>query len=97
MSEAELERAVRDLLKRHGLYGYHTTDSRWSTARGFPDWVIIGRRGILWRELKSPWGQLTPDQRRVRNLLVAAGADWDVWRPADLESGRIDREMSAIA
>lgn len=94
VTEAELERAVRDLLKLHRLWGYHPYDSRRSEP-GFPDWVIIGSR-VLWRELKTDGGELRPDQRRVRNLLLAAGEDWAVWRPADLRSGRIDQEMRAV-
>lgn len=94
MSEADLEAAVRDLLKTFGLWGYHPYDSRRSEP-GWPDWVIVGRR-ILYRELKSADGQLAPAQVRVRNLLQAAGADWAVWRPADLVSGRISAELAAI-
>lgn len=96
MSEAELERAVRELIKLHRLYGYHTRNSIGS-ASGFPDWCVISTTGILWRELKTERGSLTPSQIRVRNLLLAAGADWAVWRPSDLRSGRIARELAAIA
>lgn len=95
MTEAELERAVRDLLKVYRLYGYHARDSR-RDARGLPDWIILGRRA-LWRELKTQSGRLEPDQLRVRNLLLAAGQDWAVWRPSDLRSGRIERELAALA
>lgn len=95
MTEAELERAVRDLLGYYRLFGYHPHDSRRSEP-GWPDWVIVGTR-ILWRELKSSTGQLRPEQRRVRDLLGAAGQDWAVWRPADLQSGRIAAELRAVA
>lgn len=95
MTEAELERAVRALLVRYQLWGYHTHDSRRSTP-GWPDWVIVGDR-ILYRELKTSEGTLSPAQVRVRNLLQVAGADWAVWRPADLRRGRIEGELAAIA
>jgi hypothetical protein len=94
MSEADLERAVRDLLTVHGLWGYHPFDSRRS-APGWPDWVVLGTR-VLFRELKTQSGRLSPDQRRVGYLLQAAGADWAVWRPADLMSGQIGRELEAL-
>ena len=29
-------------------------------------------------------------------LLEAAGISWDVWRPSDLQSGRVLRELEAI-
>lgn len=79
----------------YGLYGYHTADSRRS-AKGFPDWVIVGKR-VLWRELKSAYGMPTAEQRQVGYLLQAAGADWDVWRPLDLVSGRIARELQEVS
>jgi hypothetical protein len=64
--------------------------------RGWPDWTIIGTR-VLWRELKTGDGQLTTEQRRVGWLLIAAGAEWAIWRPEDLTSGRIERELADIA
>lgn len=94
MTEAELERAVRGLLKTYRLWGYHPYDSRRSEP-GFPDWTIIGSR-VLFRELKAEAGQLSREQVRVRNLLQAAGADWAVWRPSDLRSGRIAAELAAV-
>lgn len=96
MSEAELERAVRDLLKLHGLHGFHAHDSRKSAGPGYPDWTICGTGGLIFRELKSETGQLSPEQRRWRNVLQAAGADWAVWRPADLRAGRIGGELAAL-
>lgn len=95
MTEAELERSVRNLLRDHGLFGYHTHDSRRSPA-GFPDWVIVGQ-AVLFRELKSADGVLSPEQTRVKYTLLAAGADFAVWRPDDLISGQIQRELAAIA
>lgn len=94
MSEAELERELRTLLEERDLYGFHPRVSKGS-APGWPDWVVVGRR-VLYRELKSSGGQLTPEQRRVGWLLRAAGQDWDVWRPRDLASGRIARELNQI-
>ena len=95
MTEAELESAVRDLLALYRLYGYHTQDSRRSQP-GFPDWVIVSVNGVLWRELKSETGELSTHQRQWRNLLIAAGQDWAVWKPRDLRSGRIEQELQAL-
>lgn len=94
MTERELDAEVRRLLADHGLYGYHNPDSRRSSA-GMPDWLIIGSR-VLWRELKSARGVLSPQQTRMRYRLLAARQNWAVWRPADLTSGRIEAELAAI-
>lgn len=95
MSEADLERAVQDLLKLHQLWGYHVRDSRRS-APGWPDWVIVGGR-ILFRELKTQQGRVSSEQRKVGYLLQAAGGDWDVWRPSDLLGGRVNAELAAVS
>lgn len=95
MSEDDLERALRELLDERGLYGYHPRVSKGS-APGWPDWVILGCRRVLFRELKSDYGHLTPEQRRVGYALQAAGQDFAVWRPADLEAGRIAAELDAL-
>lgn len=94
MTEAHLEREVRRLMALYGLWGYHTADSRGS-APGWPDWVIVGTR-IIFRELKRAYENPTGAQRDVGYRLQAAGGDWAVWRPLDLESGLIARELAAI-
>lgn len=95
MSEAELEQAVRGLIAAHRLLGYHTHDSRRSTP-GFPDWVVVGPGGCVFRELKSESGQLSGMQSRWLYALTGAGVDASVWRPRDLVSGRIGRELEAL-
>lgn len=95
MSEADLDRNVKQLAGWLKLYAYHTRDSRGS-ARGFPDWVICGPGGVLFRECKSLTGTLSPDQRAWCNALGPV-ADVSVWRPEDWHNGRIRRELEAIA
>jgi hypothetical protein len=95
MSEAELELHVRRLARDLRLLAYHTHDSRRS-ARGFCDWVICGSR-VLFRELKTQRGRVTAEQKEWLDALVLAEQDADVWRPEDLLSGRIARELAAIA
>lgn len=95
MSEAELEEHVRQYCRDLGVIRFHVHDSRGMTP-GFPDDVLIGRRGLLWRELKSQGGQLSPEQHNVRQALKSAGQDWALWRPADLVSGEILRQLMAI-
>jgi hypothetical protein len=95
MSEAALQAAVIDLARILGLLIYHTRDSRGSAA-GFPDLVIVGPRGVLFRELKSATGQLTRPQGLWRDGLADAGASWGLWRPEDWHSGQVMAEMRAL-
>lgn len=91
-----LESHLRKLLDDLGLWGYHPRTSQRS-AKGWPDWVIIGPRKVIFRELKSEYGTLTPEQRQVGEMLQRAGQSWRVWRPSDLLSGQIGRELTELA
>jgi len=91
-----LEAHLVDLLDEYGLFGYHTRNSIGS-AKGWPDWAILGPRGAVFRELKTETGKLTVDQRRVGGKLICAGLDWSTWRPRDLLDGTIARQLAAIA
>jgi hypothetical protein len=90
-----LDAHVRRLMADLGLWGYHPLNSIGS-RQGWPDWTIIGTR-IIHRELKSERGTLRPEQRAVGDRILAAGGDWAVWRPTDLLSLRIARELTAIS
>ena len=78
-------------------------DGRWLSAGGDPGWpdlVIAGPHGLLIRELKTAHGIWSPAQQKWIGLLrtpTAVDVDVDVWRPADLTSGRIHREIAAIS
>lgn len=93
MIERELQQLVTDACAWHHVLSYHTFDSRRSTP-GFPDLVLVGRR-VLYRELKSTRGRLTSDQQKWLDRLTSAGADADVWRPADWPE-RILTEIGSI-
>lgn len=54
-----------------------------SWAPGWPDLVIVGPGGLLWREVKTARGRCAPAQWHWAGLLTAAGQDWAVWGPAD--------------
>ena len=90
-----LDAHLRALIKDFGLHGHHERNSI-GTEPGWPDWVILGRGGSLFRELKSQRGRLSPDQRRVGFALTRAGLDFDVWRPSDLLDGMIHRQLLTI-
>lgn len=81
MTERQFLDAVRDACRWARLLCYHTHDSRRSEP-GFPDLVVVGPSGLLFRELKSERGRLTADQRQWLERLTEAGADASVWRPS---------------
>lgn len=78
-----------------GVWWYHNPDSRRSNP-GWPDLVLCGRRGTIFRELKTATGVVSGEQAAWGARLLDGGLDWDVWRPGDLQSGRIARELQAI-
>lgn len=95
MSEEDLAAQVAALCKAYDVWRYHTYDSRRSEP-GYPDETLIGV-DVIWRELKREKGRPTPAQTEVIGRLRAAGKDVDIWRPSDLLSGRIEREIAALS
>jgi hypothetical protein len=94
MTEAQLQAAVLDMCKLFGLHAYHP----WISVRsekGWPDLAICGRE-LIFRELKNDTNNATPAQVEWGKRLTFAGLDWDIWRPADLRSGRIQKELEEI-
>ena len=94
MTEAALQAAVVKLCKLYGLKWHHQRYSIGSGA-GWPDLTICGS-SVIFRELKRQTGYLTEAQLDWIHALRKAGADADVWRPGDLASGRVQRELEAI-
>lgn len=94
MPEEVLLQTVREMARAYGYLEFHPYDSRRSTP-GFPDCVFVhpvaGR--LLFRELKTVVGKVTSAQQTWLDGLTAAGQDAAVWRPEDLTSGRIQREL----
>lgn len=95
MTEKALLEQVRRAAAVLGLACYHTHDSRRSEP-GFPDVVLVGRRGVLWRELKTERGRLTAPQQVWLDRLATTGQDARVWRPSDLISGAVVDEMKGV-
>lgn len=88
---------VREQCEALQLGFVHIRDSRTQPdTRGFPDYLICGR-SLLLREYKSPGDTLRPAQRAWRLALGRAGADYALWTPADLISGRAYHELLTIA
>lgn len=80
-----------------GLRVFFWPDSRRTLRKGWPDLTIIGRSGVLFREVKTAFGKLTPEQRLTGYEMTRAGLDWAVWRPGDFAAGTAERELRRIA
>ncbi len=52
-----------------------------SGAAGFPDLVLVRGR-VVWVELKSEKGRVSPDQETWITMLAAAGQEVYIWRPS---------------
>ena len=106
MSEEQLQRNVMHAAKTLRLKVAHfgralTPRGKWLTptrgdAKGFPDLLIVGPSGVLFRELKDQTGRLSPDQKLWIAALQQAGEDVAVWRPADWINGTVQTELDAL-
>jgi hypothetical protein len=94
MTEAEFQKLVVALCKALGLLWHHCANARTCTGdRGLPDLVVAGPAGILLVELKSEDGVTTGDQDW---WLWQAGGFGRLWRPSDLASGLVRKELGAL-
>jgi hypothetical protein len=99
MTESDLQRQVIELAQWHKWLVFHPLPAmhrgRWVTATqgdtGFPDLVLARRGVVLFRELKTDTGRLSPAQQRWAEHLP----DWGVWRPRDLDA--IRDELRGVA
>ena len=97
MRERELSTRVRKMVdERPQLWGHSSYDYNHRTGSGWVDWVIIGPGGVLFRELKSLSGDLSPQQRYVGQMLKYHRYDWAIWNPDSLADGTIARELDAL-
>jgi hypothetical protein len=95
MPERELQGLVAEMCAHLGLLHFHVHYAKHMRA-GWPDSTIIGAGKVIFRELKSEFGRLTPEQRLVGERLKSAGQDWRVWRPSDWISGAIETELRLL-
>lgn len=106
MTEAALERAVEEAATLSRWRVYHTRDSRGSNP-GFPDLVLVRRGRLIFAELKTERGRVSPDQKGWLEALEfvgdlvqmphdrgEVGVEVYVWRPADWYSGAVTRALS---
>lgn len=96
VGEERLMEAIRDLCRLLGLRAFHCYDARRSWGRGYPDLTVAGAGGVIFRECKTEQGKTTAEQDDWGAVLQASGQDWAVWRPSDLTSGRVQRELEKV-
>jgi hypothetical protein len=97
MTERQLQDAVMELARTLGFLVWHCYDSR-NSEPGFPDLVLVHERSgaLLFAELKSTAGRVTPEQDRWLRALALRGTAF-VWRPTELRDGSISRALIRYA
>lgn len=95
LTEAEFQRLVIELAQTLGYLVAHFRPGRnrrnqWSTAvqgdgKGYPDLTLVGRGKVLFVELKSNTGDLTPEQEKWLDRINKNGGVGLVWRPSQWE------------
>ena len=101
MTEAELLAEVIQRCEQRGIWWVHIDTPHHNKRRqnmlGFPDLFLCGTTRTAFRELKSEYGRTSSkEQTTWKYKLKAAGQDWDLWKPSDLKSGRIDLELDLL-
>ncbi|MDZ4263778.1 MAG: VRR-NUC domain-containing protein [Pseudomonadota bacterium] len=92
VSEKQLQATVVEMALAHGWSVYGVLDQREYSKRlskGWPDLVLVKHQCIIFAELKSEKGKVSPEQRAWLNALrtVVRPMEWGyvkVWRPSDL-------------
>ena len=80
--EAHFTQECRQAAVDMGLLFYHTHNSQRSDS-GFPDVVVTGPKGTIFRELKMPANRPTPTQALWIETLQSGGLDALVIYPDD--------------
>jgi hypothetical protein len=97
-SEAEFQKAVVDLAQLRGWLVMHIADSRRGLGPGYPDLTLLHPRTgqLLFVELKSANGRVSPDQQRWLDALRRGGHRAEVWRPAHFATGQIQAALTPV-
>lgn len=86
MTERELSQALVNAARTMGWKVYRTWNSI-NSPKGFPDLTMVRNSRLIFAELKTDSGKVTPDQEEWAGALVASGrCEYYLWRPADLEA-----------
>ena len=92
MKEKELQTNIIRLASIRGWQHYHTFNSQ-KSARGWPDLVLCRPPDVLFVELKSAKGVMTPYQVMWLDMLKACGLRAFVWKPKDWLNGEVEKVL----
>ncbi|HEX3331846.1 MAG TPA: VRR-NUC domain-containing protein [Gaiellales bacterium] len=82
VSEKAFQQSVIQLARLTRWRVFYDTEPVGSPP-GWPDLTLCRDGVLLFRELKTDTGRLSPEQRRWEDDLQACGMDVSVWRPRD--------------
>ena len=95
VTEKDFMESVVELARLTGWLCYHTHDARRSEP-GFPDLAMTRGGRVVFAELKSDKGKVSPAQREWLTALASCpGVEVFVWRPADWDE--IERTLTLKA
>lgn len=88
---------VAELARQHHIIWHHCADTRrCEGASGLSDLILVGRGGVMFRELKDDPRHETPAQVTWRYSLRAAGADVGIWLPSSFRRGEVEEAMRTL-
>lgn len=104
MTEAQLQSIVIELAMLRRWRIHHSRPAirqsgKWSTPitghKGLPDLILLRPPRLLFVELKTEKGSLSPGQIQwAAGLQAVEGIESYVWRPSDWIEGRVDSLLS---
>ena len=83
--EKDLREQIRSLVK---IYGWRWAFTQYSlrSPKGLPDLQLVRPPRLIYAELKSETGKLSPEQEAwLEDLRGVPGVEVFVWRPHDIE------------
>ncbi|MCS7301488.1 MAG: VRR-NUC domain-containing protein [Fimbriimonadales bacterium] len=94
-SERDLQRALIELARLTGWRVYHARPAqyrsgKWTTPltgdAGLPDLILCKPPRLIFAELKSARGRVSPAQAQWMDALRACGVEVYLWKPSDWQA-----------
>ena len=84
VTEKQFQGQIQELAKMFGWLYYHTWRSIHSPA-GFPDCVMVRKGRVIFAELKSEKGKVSPIQQEWLDALEESPIEVYLWKPDQFE------------